>query len=245
MTRYALALGSRSPGRGFQHNRLGLMYPWSFLFDRLKGPSQHGARTRLLFHWFGNSETRAVGPKRPAPMRAKAPVLILNILQFRSKPTLDLDAVYRKHAGMVARRVRQFVPVDDVEEVVHEVFLKAHEKRDSFRGDASPVTWLYHVATNHCLNRIRNQKRQRMSLHLNRDLPWLLPSDSANSEHLLLIRQLWAQLSDEQSTIAMYYFVDGLTHAEIARITNVSRRTIGNRIDEITTRLRSGVGGKQ
>ena len=48
-------------------------------------------------------------------------------------------------------------------------------------------------------------------------------------------------LTEEQADIAMYYFVDGLTHGEIARISGVSRRTIGNRIDEITTMMRSRV----
>jgi len=213
------------------------------LFDRRKRPSKHDDYTDVLgSRRLRNSASRAEGANGPIGQRVKSPVLILNILQFRKKQPFDLGEIYRKHAGMVARRVRQFVPADDVEEVVHEVFLKVQEKHESFRGDSSPVTWLYHIATNHCLNRVRNKKRQRHALHLNRDLPWLLPGDSADTEHVLLIRQLWAQLSEAQSTIAIYYFVDGLTHEEIAQITNVSRRTIGNRINEITTFLRSHGG---
>ena len=166
------------------------------------------------------------------------PVAIFNILPFKRKARLNLDELYRKHGGMVARRVRRFVSVDDVEEVVQEVFLKAFERQDSYRGDASPVTWLYHIATNHCLNRIRDQRRRRNALELNKDLPWLRPTSEARSETMLLLQQVWSLLDEKQSTIAMYYFVDGLSHAEIARITDVSRRTIGNRIDEITNLIR-------
>ena len=175
---------------------------------------------------------------------ASTSVSVLNILPFRRKKTLDLDELYRKHAPMVARRVRRFVIESDVEEVVHEVFLKAFEKQDAFRGDSSPTTWLYHIATNHCLNRIRDYKRRKLALQINRELPWLMPSAEAQSDDVLLLAQLWTRLNEEQSNIAMYYFIDGLTHEEIARITGHSRRTIGNRIDDIKALMRNEVESK-
>ena len=44
---------------------------------------------------------------------------------------------------------------------------------------------------------------------------------------------------------AVYYFVDGLTHAEIAGIVGVSRRTVGNRIEELTAKMRTELEGTQ
>jgi len=38
------------------------------------------------------------------------------------------------------------------EDATHDVFLKAFRKLDQFRGDASPRTWLYRIAINHCQN---------------------------------------------------------------------------------------------
>ena len=186
---------------------------------------------------------RSVRLRRRSVRRLSSSVFVFNILSFWSRASLDLDALYRQHASMVARRVRRFVHEDDVEEVVHEVFLKAYERRSSFRGEASPITWLYHIATNHCLNRLRDQKRRERSLELNKSLPWLRPQDASDAADVLLLEQLWSRLDEEQSSIAIYFFVDGLTHAEIARIIGVSRRTIGNRIDEITTLMRSRTGG--
>ena len=174
-----------------------------------------------------------------AVVKSGVPVSLFNILLFRRKAIFDLDALYREHGAMVARRISRFVKSDDVEEVLHEVFLKAFERRDSFRGDASPVTWLYNIATNHCLNRIRDRKRRQQSLAQNRDLPWLSPTTEAGVQNQILLEQLWDELSEYQAMIAMYYFIDGLTHGEIARITGVSRRTIGNRIEEITTQMKA------
>ena len=44
---------------------------------------------------------------------------------------------------------------------------------------------------------------------------------------------------DEQAVIATYYYIDGLTQADIAQLMGVSRRTIENRIDAMTTQLRT------
>ena len=208
----------------------------AFVFDRPQPSRQHVSRWGSRAH---SLSTRSSHKRETVPS-----VFIFNILQFPRRKSLNFDELYVKHAPMVARRVRRFVPESDVEEVVHEVFLKAFERQTSYRGDASPTTWLYHIATNHCINRIRDRRRRRQALEINRELPWLMPSAEADSEDLVLLSQLWSSLTEEQSTIAVYYFTDGLTHGEIARIMDVSRRTIGNRIDEMTTMMRSRGGSR-
>lgn len=165
------------------------------------------------------------------------------LLAFRRRSRIDLDALYTRHAGMVLRRVRRFFkdPVE-AEEVVHEVFLRALEKQDTYRADASPTTWLYQMTTNYCLNRLRNAERRRKALDLNAELPWLRPSASAPADEAVFLDALWASLDEETALIATYYFVDGMTHAEIARIVGVSRRTIGNRIAELQAKARAAAG---
>jgi RNA polymerase sigma-70 factor (ECF subfamily) len=46
----------------------------------------------------------------------------------------------------------------EAEEVVQETFLSAFEHLDGFRGDARFSTWLYRVASNHALMRLRKKK---------------------------------------------------------------------------------------
>ncbi len=199
----------------------------------------------MFVHWVEHVSSQlavrliADDSEMPVTTDKGASLFLFNVLPFPRKPTLDIEQLYTKHAGMVARRVSRFVSRDEVEEVVHEVFLRAFERKSSYRGDASPVTWLYHIATNHCLNRLRDQKRRRQALHVNRDLPWLLPSDAVDSRVRVLLEQVWSLLSEEQATIAIYYFIDGMSHADIARVMAVSRRTIGNRLEELTTLVRS------
>lgn len=163
------------------------------------------------------------------------------LLAFRR--TLDLDALYTRHAGMVLRRVRRFFKdPSEAEEVVHEVFLRALEKQATYRAEASPTTWLYQMTTNHCLNRLRDANRRRRALDLNAELPWLHPSAPAAADEAVFLTDLWDSLDDETRQIAAAYFIDGMTHAEIARIIGVSRRTVGNRITDLQARARAAAG---
>ncbi len=45
----------------------------------------------------------------------------------------------------------------DAEDMVQEVFLQAHRKWHTFKGDASPGTWLYAIAAHSCKARLRRK----------------------------------------------------------------------------------------
>ena len=62
---------------------------------------------------------------------------------------------------MVLRGIRRFYRGDEAEDVLQEVFMRVLDKLDSFRGDSSPVTWLYQLTTRYGLNRLRNEGRRR------------------------------------------------------------------------------------
>lgn len=154
---------------------------------------------------------------------------------------VDVDALYREWGPIVYRRILRFYDKFEAEEVLHEVFLKVLENLDGFRSDASPSTWLYRITTNHCLNRLRNSRRRRELLAEHGED--LYPSRvSSKQEAELLLEQLWKQLPDALLEIAVFYHVDGMTHAEIARVLDVSRRTVGNRLEELERAAREIVG---
>ena len=148
-------------------------------------------------------------------------------------PPHNIAELYTRYGPMVYRRILNFYSKGEAEEVLHEVFLSVLERFSSFRADASPGTWLYRVATNHCINRLRNQQRRDALLVEHRDELWYASSHGASQEEAAFLKQLWKQLPEELVQVGVFYFVDGLTHAEIARVMGVSRRTVGNRLEEL------------
>lgn len=51
-----------------------------------------------------------------------------------------------------------YLSTPDVEDIVQEVFIKAIDRIDSFRGDSSPKTWLISIARNTAIDNARKKK---------------------------------------------------------------------------------------
>ena len=113
--------------------------------------------------------------------------------------------------------------------------MRVLDKLATFRGDSSPVTWLYQLTTRHCLNRLRNEGRRKELWEEHSDaVYWSQPISSANQERTALLAELWKHLDEDLVAVGIYYHLDGMTHAEIARLMGCSRRTVGNRLEALT-----------
>jgi len=147
--------------------------------------------------------------------------------------TLDAQAIerlYHRYGGMVMRRVLRFFSKDEAEDIVQEVFLKVVAKADTFRGDSSASTWLYQITTHYCLTQLKTRTRRQRLWEAGSNLPWNAPITQANQEAATFLNEIWRELDDEMLMIGVSYFVDDLSHEDIARIAGCSRRTVGNRI---------------
>ena len=158
-----------------------------------------------------------------------------------TRAAIDVGELYTRHAPSVLRRTLRFFPPDEAEEVVHEVFMKVIERIDGFRGEASPTTWLYRLTTNHCINRLRDQTK-REALWRERGGAWEQRIAKDDPELSTFVDQLWRSLDEELVRVGVYYFLDGMTHGEIARILGCSRRTVGNRVDALRAHARREAG---
>lgn len=155
---------------------------------------------------------------------------------------LDVEALYRAHAGVALRRIRRFYPAGVAEEVLHEVFERVIRRAHTFRGESHPVTWLYRLTTHHCLNRLRDERRRRELFDGVGAPAWSPVVSEPTAEARVFLAQLWRDVDDELCQIGVYYFVDGMSQAQIGELMSVSGRTISTRLAELVDRARAAAG---
>jgi RNA polymerase sigma factor (sigma-70 family) len=153
---------------------------------------------------------------------------------------MRLDAVeklYRDYGAMVLRRARRILGDEQAaRDAMQEVFVRVLKAHSEFRGDASPVTWLYRITTNFCLTALRDEARRRQLLEKNIAPPPAGRNDDPSDR--LTVRTLLAGVPEELRDVAVYHWVDQMSHSEIAEIIGVSRRTVGNRLAELERLVR-------
>ena len=154
----------------------------------------------------------------------------------------ELAELYTRYGPMVLRRIRRFYRGDEAEDVLQEVFIRVVAKEGSFKGQSQVSTWLYQVTTRYCLNRRRNEGRRKELREEHGVFDWSPNTTHAQAEAKAFCNELWQQLDDELMQIGVHHYVDGMSHNEIARVMGVSRRTIGNRLEQLRVQA-AALGG--
>lgn len=159
-----------------------------------------------------------------------------------SERALDVPELYRRYGDLVLGRCRTLLRNDeDAQDTMQEVFLKLHRYRDSFRGEASPSTFLFKITTTTCLNRIRTRKRHP------EDLVDVVPEHRSEGPgdsmlDVLAVRDLLDRLlvdeDDRTRECLVYHYVDGMTHDEVGEIIGVSGAAVRKRIATFKSALR-------
>ena len=115
----------------------------------------HGRRLRcqctrpVVSRQRGARPGRGPGARRAVPARAT----------WRA-----FETIYRTHSGrLYSVACRMLGNPADAEDLLQEIFLAAHRKLDSFRGESALGTWLYRLATNLCLDHLRSRAAQTAS----------------------------------------------------------------------------------
>lgn len=156
---------------------------------------------------------------------------------------LDIGELFERHHGVVYRRCWSLLQNEaDAEEAVQEVFIAAISGLGRFRLRSTPLTWLYSVATRHCLQRLRNGNAQALKRVVMKEDEPATESDLAARVDL---DRMLAKLTLEELELVTLAWRDGLTQEEIADVTRQSRKTVGRKLAALGQVARPGLAAPQ
>jgi len=114
----------------------------------------------------------------------------------------------------------------DTDDILQNVFLKAWNGIDSFRGDSSVFTWLYRIATNESLTFLA-QKNKKKGFWAKPEEEYLLDKLNADEyfdgdEIQRKLMEAVVKLPEKQRLVFNMKYFDGMKYEDISEILNVT-----------------------
>lgn len=153
----------------------------------------------------------------------------------------DAEAFERLYHGSASRihsLARRMVGEDVADDLTQEVFIRAWQKLDTFRGDASFGTWLHRLAVNLILSR-RETLRRRESHRVGGDTILEGTATRAQTPGLRLdLENAVTRLPDGAKQVFVLYDVEGYSHQEISGLLGISSGTSKSQLHRARMMLR-------
>jgi RNA polymerase sigma-70 factor, ECF subfamily len=178
------------------------------------------------------------------------------LLKAQAGDVAAFEALVERHRGRVyGLALRMLNSSDDAAEVLQESFISAYRNLPNFRGDAQFGSWVYRIAANHALMRLRHRKvvsqiESPLDEPTFNDRGSLIDevSDFKNAEGEAMdnelrraIEEASARLGPEYREVFVLKDLEGMSYEEIAEITGATVPAIKSRLHRARLSLRAAI----
>lgn len=132
---------------------------------------------------------------------------------------------------------------EDTNDLLMETFDKAFRSLSTYQKNSSFYTWIYRIGVNRALNHLNKRKKSKNTFSLNDiEMSDQLEKQFADvkvvggdravemSELQKKLNESLQKLSDEHRVVVVLFDIDGLSHADIAKIVDCSEGTVRSRL---------------
>jgi RNA polymerase sigma-70 factor (ECF subfamily) len=136
--------------------------------------------------------------------------------------------------------------VQDADDIMQETYWQAYKNLGRFKGESTFFTWVYRIAVNRTLNHLKKMRFEKARVDLDPTLAVRAENPSTRSPESDSLRsELSRKMQEAIDGLPLIYRAafnlvarQGLSHAEAARILNVSENTISWRMHRARRMLR-------
>ncbi len=154
--------------------------------------------------------------------------------------------VLRYQDRLYAAMVQVVGSADEAEDVVQDAFVRAFLKLDTFQNNSQFFTWLYRIAFNSALSRMRRRKTTT-SLDQAREAVGDEPVDQfagpdqrmLQQERVQMVQKALGQLSPDHRAILVLREMEDHAYEQIAEILNISIGTVRSRLSRARSQLKT------
>ncbi len=170
---------------------------------------------------------------------------------------LDFHSIYKTFHPKIVRYLAHVVGWRDAEDLTQEVFVKVNQGLNNFKGDSQVSTWIYRIATNSALDKLRSpsfrQTRQKSlsggssgegEIEITDENAWTgenapsVETSVIRNEMNGCIRGIVEKLPESYRTVVVLSDLEGFRDDEISEILGVSIHTAKVRLHRARARLK-------
>jgi RNA polymerase sigma-70 factor (ECF subfamily) len=132
-------------------------------------------------------------------------------------------SIYDRHGErMKSIAYHQLGNVSDAEDAVQETFLKVHRSAATYNGEAAFTTWLYRILINTCYDMLRKRSRRIREAPIDDVVADSRAANGVDDVKRMALRKLLSDLPEQRRTVFSLFEIEGLSHAEIAGILDIT-----------------------
>lgn len=182
------------------------------------------------------------------------------LLEYRLTSCRELfeELIQRYEHPLFAFLNRYLGNAEDAEEVFQSAFLKVHLKCETFEEGRKFKPWLYRIATNIAIDRIRRDQKQQPMLSFEADfeseenesfgLSQVLPGNEPQpfestlvKEQVELLHKAILELPEQLRIVLELVYFDGLSYRDTAEVLGLPFGTVKSRLGTAVKKLNSAL----
>jgi RNA polymerase sigma-70 factor (ECF subfamily) len=158
----------------------------------------------------------------------------------------QVTGLYRDFGPVVYRRcLRLLGDRAAAQDATQEVFVKLLGNMSKLEERDTVLPWIYRVATNHCLNLLRDASRRGEEAAAENSQALVADNGSGRPDAFVdweLARSVLSRFDGSTQAVAVGVFVDGMNHDEVADALGISRRTVSRKLERFVEGARRFLG---
>ncbi|WP_022665411.1 RNA polymerase sigma factor [Desulfospira joergensenii] len=162
------------------------------------------------------------------------------------------DEIHEEYHDKIVHYLIRIVGANDAEDVAQEVFNKANEHIGNLKEDSKLSTWLYRIATNTAIDKLRSAAYQHSLKHIPIEVKsdiesrniWTMQASNTTEQNLIrkemseCVQEFVDKLPPDYRIIIALSELEGLTNKEISQILDISLENAKIRLHRARKKLK-------
>jgi RNA polymerase sigma-70 factor (ECF subfamily) len=128
---------------------------------------------------------------------------------------------------------------EDKEDLFQDIVLQLWRAYGSFNGDSKISTWIYRIALNNAITRLRKETKREKFAGLDDNVFEIAATDNKEeNDQVLQMYEAIKMLSEVERAITMLY-MDDYSYREIGEVMGLSESNVGFNLNKIRAKLRT------